>query len=211
MNMQGGPSVLPPQPAPCYSNVKVLLASNSPRRRELLGMIMPEFGVAASRNIDETYPSTLAAEDVPAYLSKLKASAYASDLEANELIITADTVVICDGHIMGKPKDCDEAVAMLRTLAGRTHTVVTGVTLRSAERVHSFSASSEVFFRPLSEEELAYYVDTFRPYDKAGAYGIQEWIGCIGVTSINGSYYNVMGLPLHRLYTLLKEICDSQL
>ena len=191
MNMQGGPSVLPPQPAPCYSNVKVLLASNSPRRRELLGMIMPEFGVAASRNIDETYPSTMAAEDVPAYLSKLKASAYASDLEANELIITADTVVICDGHIMGKPKDCDEAVAMLRTLAGRTHMVVT--------------VSTEVTFGPLQDEEISAYVERFRPLDKAGAYGIQEWIGAAAITGIKGSFYNVMGLPLNALYNHLRD------
>ena len=207
MNMQGGPSVLPPQPAPCYSNVKVLLASNSPRRRELLGMIMPEFGVAASRNIDETYPSTLAAEDVPAYLSKLKASAYASDLEANELIITADTVVICDGHIMGKPKDCDDAVAMLRTLAGRTHMVVTGVTLSSlsGRKSDTFSVSTEVTFGPLQDEEISAYVERFRPLDKAGAYGIQEWIGAAAITGIKGSFYNVMGLPLNALCNHLRD------
>ena len=186
MNMQGGPSVLPPQPAPCYSNVKVLLASTRRIRRQKHLYI---------------------AEDVPAYLSKLKASAYASDLEANELIITADTVVICDGHIMGKPKDCDEAVAMLRTLAGRTHMVVTGVTLSSlsGRKSDTFSVSTEVTFGPLQDEEISAYVERFRPLDKAGAYGIQEWIGAAAITGIKGSFYNVMGLPLNALYNHLRD------
>ncbi len=201
------PNMLPPFPAPEYSEVSVLLASGSPRRRELLGLIVPQFGIAVSKAIEESYPDTLATAEVPAYLSKLKAQAYEAELSEKELIITADTVVISDGHILGKPHDHDEACAMLRSLAGRTHTVVTGVTLSSKDgkRKDTFTESTQVTFADLSEKEIEEYVTRFRPFDKAGAYGIQEWVGAACISGINGCFYNVMGLPLHALYQHLRD------
>lgn len=187
------------------SAYKVLLASASPRRRELLGMLGVEFSIAGSMDVDECYPDTLAAEEVAPYVSQKKADAYRRHMAAGELIITADTVVVNDGNVLGKPHDEVEAVAMLKSLSGHVHKVVTGVTVTTAERQVTFSAVTEVEFAELSDVEIQEYVALFRPMDKAGAYGIQEWIGCIGVKGINGSYYNVMGLPLHKLYTELKK------
>ncbi|MCH5220767.1 MAG: septum formation protein Maf [Muribaculaceae bacterium] len=199
--------LVPPLPAPQYSDVDILLASNSPRRRELLGLIVPHFEVAPSKEIEESYPPTIAPDDVPAFLSQLKASAYKSDIKAGQLLITADTVVILDGKIMGKPQGCDEAIEMVRALAGRTHTVVTGVTLSSlsGKRNDTFSEKTDVTFAELTDEEIEQYVLRFKPYDKAGAYGIQEWVGAAAIQGIAGCFYNVMGLPLHALYTHLKE------
>lgn len=187
------------------TQANVLLASNSPRRRELLELIVPEFGIATIRDIDETYPSTLAPEEVAPYLSKLKADAYSRELEPGEIIITADTVVINGGKILGKPRDEDNAVEILRSLMGHTHRVVTGVTLTSTVAQETFSETTDVTFSSLSDEEIDLYVKNFHPLDKAGAYGIQEWIGCVGISGINGCYYNVMGLPLHTLYLHLKD------
>ncbi|MDE6464173.1 MAG: Maf family nucleotide pyrophosphatase [Muribaculaceae bacterium] len=187
------------------NGVKVLLASNSPRRRELLGMVLRRFEIARSKEVDETWPDGMAAAEVPVYLSKLKADAYKDDINDDELIITADTVVIDGGTILGKPRGRDEAIAMLRRLSGHTHTVVTGVSLTMSDRSESFAESTEVTFCPLSEQEIEQYVDLYRPFDKAGAYGIQEWIGAIGISGINGCYYNVMGLPLHALYMSLRR------
>ncbi len=187
------------------NSTKILLASGSPRRRELLAMIAPDFAVAPARDVDESYPADMPAEKVAGYLSKVKADAYIDLLADDEIIITADTVVIIDGRILGKPAGRDDAVAMLRSLSGRRHKVVTGVTVTARDRSVSFDETTVVEFAPLSDDEIDTYVDTFRPYDKAGAYGIQEWIGAVGIKGIQGCYYNVMGLPVHTLYHRLKE------
>lgn len=196
-----GAVVLPPAPSASFAGVSVLLASNSPRRRELLGLIMPSFEIAVPRDIDEVYPDNLPPEEVPLYLSALKAKAYADLLTPGELIITADTIVIAEGKIMGKPHDADEAVAMLKTLQNSTHTVVTGVTLLSLEgkKTDTFSETTHVSFGPLTDDEIRLYVERFQPFDKAGAYGIQEWIGAAAISRVDGCFYNVMGLPLHTL------------
>ena len=151
----------------------------------------------------------MSAAEVPEYLSRLKSDGFPRALEADEILLTADTVVIAGGEILGKPRDREDAVRMLRLLSGACHTVVTGVTLRTASRRRSFSAESRVAFRRLAEEEIAYYVDTFRPYDKAGSYGIQEWIGYVAIERIDGSFYNVMGLPVQRVYAELDRFADD--
>ena len=148
----------------------------------------------------------MAPEEVAPYISAKKAHAYADSIESGETLITADTVVICEGRVLGKPHNEHEAVEMLRQLSGRTHSVVTGVTIMNSERGRTFGVTTEVDFAPLSDNEIRYYVEKYRPLDKAGAYGIQEWIGYIGITGIRGDYYNVMGLPLQRLYAELKEL-----
>ncbi|MDE6207392.1 MAG: Maf family nucleotide pyrophosphatase [Muribaculaceae bacterium] len=201
------PSILPPLPSEAFRDVNIVLASNSPRRRELLSMIAPGFIIAPPRSIEEKYPSDLTPTEVPAYLSRLKSDAYADILTPGELLITADTVVIADGKILGKPHDADDAVSMLKTLRDATHTVVTGVTLRSLDgrRDVTFSESTQVTFGHLSDAEIQRYVELYRPFDKAGAYGIQEWIGASAICGISGCFYNVMGLPLHALYGHLKE------
>lgn len=186
------------------SKYDIQLASASPRRRELLAMLGLDFTIAPTRNVDESYDHNIPANKVAQYLSAKKADVYRADMRSNQLIITADTVVINNNIILGKPSDRQEAIAMLQSLSGHTHTVVTGVTITTANRQTSFSVEAEVTFATLTEDEIIHYVDNYRPMDKAGAYGIQEWIGCIGVKNINGSFYNVMGLPLHRLYTELK-------
>ena len=177
----------------------IILASASPRRRELLTATGIVYRTAAKFECDEIYPATLAREDVAVYLSALKSHAYPIPLEHNQILITADTTVVLDDEVLGKPHDEAEAKAMIRRLAGREHSVITGVTLRDRERERSFSSLSRVRFSDLTEEQIAYYVDNYRPMDKAGAYGIQEWIGYIGIESIEGSFYNVMGLPVQRL------------
>ncbi len=182
----------------------VVLASNSPRRRELLSALGVDYRVELIEGIDETPPARLAAHGVAEYLSRLKAQAYA--LKPDELLITADTVVILDDELMGKPANDAHAKAMLRRLNGRTHSVVTGVTVTTAHGVQSFSDEALVTFDQLSDDEIDYYVERYRPLDKAGAYGIQEWIGYIGVKEMRGSFYTVMGLPVQRLYSLLKTL-----
>ena len=177
----------------------IILASASPRRRELLTATGIVYRTAAKFECDEVYPATLAREDVAVYLSALKSHAYPIPLEHNQILITADTTVVLDDEVLGKPHDEAEAKAMIRRLAGREHSVITGVTLRDRERERSFSSLSRVRFSDLTEEQIAYYVDNYRPMDKAGAYGIQEWIGYIGIESIEGSFYNVMGLPVQGL------------
>lgn len=188
---------------------RLLLASHSPRRRELLTMLDLPFEIAESIEVDETYSPEMPVEDVPAYLSQKKGDAYCSQLKEDEIVITADTVVIIDGKILGKPKDEADAIEMLKTLSGRSQTVVTGVSLTDSTHRHTFSVSTEVRFASLSDTEIRYYVEKYRPLDKAGAYGIQEWIGAIGIEGISGSFYNVMGLPVHRLYNELKRFVDS--
>lgn len=185
---------------------KIILASGSPRRRELLGLLGFNFTVAPSIEVKESYPSEILAEDVAPYLSRLKAEAYRKTIKNCELMITADTVVISPaGEVLGKPSSLDDARRMLHSLSGHTHKVVTGVCAFTKDIFETTSAVTEVDFAPLSDEEIDYYVNTFRPLDKAGAYGIQEWIGAIGVSGIRGSFYNVMGLPLQRLYSLLSD------
>lgn len=186
---------------------RVTLASNSPRRRELLAGLGLRFGVRVIPGIDETCPAGLAMEEIPAHISRVKSAAYT--LAPGELLITADTIVWLEGEVLGKPRDEEDARRMLRRLSGRTHQVVTGVTLRAEGWESTFSAVSDVTFAPLGEEEIARYVTRFRPLDKAGAYGVQEWIGYIGVTGLRGSYYNVMGLPVQRLYAELKRRCPE--
>lgn len=185
---------------------KVILASNSPRRRELLSGLDIDYTVRVMDDIDESYPDNLLCADIPCYISRKKAEAYKQQMRQDELIITADTVVCVDDMILGKPKDADDAAAMLRLLSGKTHQVITGVTLLTSEQEKTFSVVSDVTFDDLSDEEIAYYVTKYRPFDKAGAYGIQEWIGYVGVTSLKGSYFNVMGLPVQRLYNELKTM-----
>ena len=184
---------------------RLILASQSPRRRQLLADAGIEFVLAPRFECEESFPDTMPAAEVAEYLSSLKSEAYPEPLGANDILLTADTVVIACNRILGKPADRAEAIEMITMLSGRDHEVVTGVTLRSAECVKSFSVVSKVQFRALAQEEIEYYVDTYRPYDKAGSYGIQEWIGYVGIEGIEGSFYNVMGLPVQRLYCELND------
>lgn len=186
------------------NNYTVVLASKSPRRQELLKGMGVRF-VSMTKETPEQHPE-MPFDEVPEYLSRQKSMAFQEDeLPDRYLLITADTVVIAEGEILGKPIDRDDALRMMRLLSDKTHDVVTGVTVRSAQKTESFSVKSKVTFARLDEEEMAYYIDTFKPYDKAGAYGIQEWIGYIGISGLNGSFYNVMGLPTRRLYQTLKN------
>ncbi len=182
----------------------IILASQSPRRRQLMEGCGFNFDVVCYE-VDECYPDDIEAQRVPEYLSKLKSDHYPVDLEPSQILITADTVVICDGEILGKPADEQQAHQMLRKISGKQHTVVTGVTIRSCEKNESFSCQTNVRFAPLTEEEIEHYVEHYSPLDKAGSYGIQEWIGYIGIESIEGSFYNVMGLPIQRVYTELNK------
>ena len=183
----------------------IILASNSPRRRELLAGLGIGFEVKTLEGIDESYPGDLDPDMISQYISQKKADAYRSLISGNEMVITSDTIVLLDGKVYGKPADEAEACRMLTELSGRTHKVITGVTINTAQRMSSFHVTTDVTFAPLSADEIEYYVANFRPLDKAGAYGIQEWIGSVGVRGINGSFYNVMGLPVQRLYEELKS------
>ncbi len=185
---------------------KVILASNSPRRKELLGGLGIPYEVKTMPDIDESFPEGLPGEEIPLYIARAKASAYREQMEADELIITADTIVWLDGVVMGKPIDEEDARRMIRALSGKTHQVITGVCLTTKDVQKGFSTTTDVTFASLTEEEIAYYVEHYRPMDKAGAYGIQEWIGFVGVQDIRGSYFNVMGLPIQRLYQELKKL-----
>ena len=178
--------------------IKIILASNSPRRKELLGGLGVDFEVKVLKGVDESYPESLSAPDVAEYIAAEKADAYT--VKDDELLITADTVVIVGRDILGKPADAADACGMLRELSGKTHQVVTGVCLTTSKEQRRFSVTTDVTFKQLSDAEINYYVDKYKPYDKAGAYGIQEWIGYIGVTALSGSYYNVMGFPVQRVY-----------
>ena len=190
------------------SNLKkyhVILASKSPRRQELLRGMGVDFEIL-TKETPENYPSDLPLDEVPKYLSLQKSLAFDDDeLPADYLLITSDTVVICEGEILGKPKDREDASRMLELLSGKTHHVVTGVTVRSAEKTTSFAVRSNVTFAKLEQDEIDYYIEHCKPYDKAGAYGIQEWIGYVGISGLEGSFYNVMGLPTRKLYQCLKS------
>ena len=185
---------------------KVILASGSPRRRELMAGLGVNYEVRMLPDVDESYPDTLQGEEIPLYIAKEKADAYIPMMQPDELIITADTIVWLDGKVLGKPRDREDALQMLRTMSGRTHEVFTGVCITTTNWQRSFTAQTEVRFATLSEDEIIYYVDNFKPMDKAGAYGVQEWIGFIGVENISGSYYNIMGLPVQRLYRELLRV-----
>lgn len=185
--------------------MKILLASKSPRRREIMNLLKIPFTVVTIEGVDEGYPSDMEPAKVSEYISQKKAKAFFKYIADDEILITADTVVICDGKILGKPKDKEDAVEMLKFLSGKTHEVTTGVTISTKSRNVSFTSDSYVTFADLTEDEIRFYVNTYMPLDKAGAYGIQEWIGAVAVAKIDGSFYNVMGLPVHRLYRELKQ------
>lgn len=183
----------------------VVLASKSPRRQELLKGIGVDFAVL-TKEVDETYPSRLPLIDVAPFLSLKKAKAFEEvELPDNYMVIAADTVVIVENEILGKPRDRDDAVRMMNLLSGKVHKVVTGVTVYTKEKTKTISVTSKVTFETLDNQEVDYYIDNYKPYDKAGAYGVQEWIGYCGVSNVDGSYFNVMGLPTQKLYKILKE------
>ena len=186
-------------------NYKLILASASPRRQQLMKDAGFTFEVRL-KSVEEKYPQELHLENVPEYLSKVKASAFREELKADEVLITADTVVCIHDRILGKPTDRKEAISMLQELSGNRHLVVPGVSVTTRTEQLSFSSRTDVFFKHLSNEEIEFYVDTYKPFDKAGAYGIQEWIGYIGIERIEGSFYNVMGLPIQKLYETLRKL-----
>ncbi len=181
---------------------KIILSSNSPRRKELLAGLDLDFEVRVLQGIDESYPHDLPVGQIPQYIAQQKAAAYT--IAADELVLTADTVVVVDHQVLGKPADATDAHRMLRLLSGRTHQVITGVCLTTTGNQRAFSVTTDVTFRELTDAEIDYYIERYQPYDKAGAYGIQEWIGYVGVTGIRGSYFNVMGLPVQRIYQELQ-------
>ena len=182
------------------TNYKVLLASNSPRREELLRGIDIDFEVKVLPDIDESYPDNIPSEEIAEFVAIKKAKPYAASLHEDELLLTADTIVLLEDMVLGKPANKQEAKQMLRQLSGKTHRVITGVCFTSTKKQTSFSATSDVEFGKLTDQEIEYYVERYSPMDKAGAYGVQEWIGYVAVKHINGSYYNVMGLPIQRVY-----------
>lgn len=187
---------------------KLILGSKSPRRIQLIRELGFEAEIC-SKEVDELYPEDLDHRDVPAFLAQLKSEAMSDAIRKDEILVTADTVVLCDGRILGKPINEEAAIAMLSMLSGKMHHVITGVCLRNMEKVRVFSVTTKVYFSPLDEEMIRYYVARYKPLDKAGSYGIQEWIGYVGIEKIEGCFYNVMGLPLHQLYQELKHFQRS--
>ncbi|MFZ9028109.1 MAG: Maf family nucleotide pyrophosphatase [Crocinitomicaceae bacterium] len=186
--------------------MKIILGSKSPRRRELIQSLGLEAEIELrSEEVDEIFPDDLNPHNVAGYLAKLKATPLLPKLKDHELLITSDTVVLRDNEILGKPENREEAISMIASLSGKKHHVITGVHLQTTEKFLTFSNTTEVHFEELTNEEIAFYVDNFKPYDKAGAYGIQEWIGYVGISKIDGCYYNVMGLPLNALYQTMKH------
>ena len=188
-----------------FENYTFTLASASPRRRELLKGLDIAFSVEPGKDEREAYSAGMPHTEIPAFLARHKSETFHRELRPDEVLITADTLVFLDERVLGKPRDAEDAAAMLRALSGRTHAVITGMALRTCGKTHTFSDTTEVDFKTLSEHEIRYYIEQYRPFDKAGAYGIQEWIGYVGITAIRGSYFNVMGLPVQKLYT---ELCD---
>ena len=186
-------------------NYDIILASNSPRRKELLQRLGLPFKVRPLFGVDESFPENLRGEEIALYIARKKAEAYKSSMSSNELLITADTIVCLDGVVMGKPYGAENAKTILRQLSGRVHQVITGVTVLTQVKRESFAVTSHVKFANVTEDEIDYYVDNYLPFDKAGAYGIQEWFGLVAVEELRGSYFNVMGLPVQRLYTVLKQ------
>ena len=187
------------------NSYNIILASKSPRRQELLGQLDINFKVADIIDVDESYDESIKSGDIPVHLSQKKAKAYLDSLKNNDLLITADTIVWLYNKALNKPKNRVEAIKMIKSLSGNSHKVYTGVTISSINKSQSFVSETKVFFKQLTDDEVVYYVDKYKPFDKAGAYGIQEWIGYIGITKIEGSYFNVMGLPVQQLYSELIE------
>lgn len=187
-----------------FPQYNFILASKSPRRQQLLKSLNIEFKVI-TKEVDEIYPEDLQREEIPVFLAELKSKPFITELDDSDLLITADTVVCLGNAVLGKPRDYDEAFAMLENLSGKEHQVITGVCISSNNKMHSFYSLTNVQFKELSHREIEYYVSEFKPYDKAGAYGIQEWIGTIGITHIEGSFYNVMGLPIQKLYEEIQK------
>ncbi|MBE6250036.1 MAG: septum formation protein Maf [Bacteroidales bacterium] len=184
---------------------KIILASASPRRKELLAGLCVDFQVDTQNNVDEIYPPDTPIEDIPSVLSVGKSSGFHRDLLEDEILITSDTLVLCEGNVMGKPKSRDHAYQMLKMLSGRSHKVITAVTIRDHRHTSTLSDTAIVHFKPLTDNEIYHYIDTYRPFDKAGAYGIQEWIGYIGIDKIEGSYFTIMGFPTHLVYQELQK------
>ena len=184
---------------------KIILGSGSPRRKELLGGLDIEFTVDTGNSFDEVYSPETPHEMIPEVLSKGKSHGFHRELASDEILMTSDTLVLCEGHVMGKPRSREEAFEMLRLLSGRSHKVITAVTVRDSIRMKTVSDTAVVHFKELSDSEINYYIDNYRPFDKAGAYGIQEWIGYMGIDRIEGSYFTIMGLPVHLAYELLNE------
>jgi septum formation protein len=184
----------------------IILGSGSPRRHYLLNELGMEYEIRVNKKLEETYPRGLSKEEIPVYLAKLKSRAILDEVPHKNLLITADTIVWLDGKVINKPKDREDAAGILNQLSGNVHEVLTGVCLRTAEKMHAFFASSLVWFARLSDDEIDYYIDHYKPFDKAGAYGVQEWIGYIGIEKIEGSYFNVMGLPIQKVYHELKVL-----
>ncbi len=189
-------------------NYNIILASKSPRRQELLSKLDINFKLADVIDVDEYYDNDIYAGDIPVYLSQKKSKAYIHTLKSNDILITADTIVWLNNTALNKPIDRAEAIEMIKSLSNSSHKVFTGVTLSSPEKSHSFVSETKVTFKNLTTDEIIYYVDKYNPFDKAGAYGIQEWIGYIGITKIEGSYFNVMGLPVQQLYTELSKFVE---
>ena len=183
----------------------IILGSGSPRRKELLGELGIEFVVDTGNTFEEVYSEDTPQESIPEVLAKGKSLGFHRELSGNEILITSDTLVLCDNRVMGKPRNREDAVDMLKALSGKSHKVITAVTFRNAERIKTVSDTAIVHFKELKDNEIDYYIDNYRPFDKAGAYGIQEWIGYIGIDRIEGSYFTIMGLPVHKVYELLLE------
>ncbi len=188
------------------NDYQVILASQSPRRQHLMTELGIPYEIIVNHDLEETYPEGLSKEEIPVYLAKLKAGAAMPEISDKALLITADTIVWLEGQVVNKPVDHEDAISILHRLSGNMHEVITGVCLTLPDKQHTFFASTFVYFSDLTENEISYYIDKWQPYDKAGAYGIQEWIGYIGIERIDGSYFNVMGLPVQRLYQELKSL-----
>jgi len=186
-------------------NKKIILASKSPRRQELIKELNFDFKIRTNNDVEEIYPDELDPYKVPEYLASLKADPIISSLRENEILLTSDTIVLFQNQILGKPKSKKEGIIMLKKLSGKNHEVITGVQLKDLNKTISFSSITKVFFKTLSDKEISFYVDKFKPLDKAGSYAIQEWIGYVGIYRIEGCYYNVMGLPLHDIYENIKK------
>ena len=191
---------------PNLKQYKIVLCSNSPRRKELLKGLGLNFQTRIIDGIDESYDKSLPGEDIAKMISEKKAESYKATMSSDELIITADTIVYVDGEVLGKPQNKIDAARMLKMISGKCHDVITGVCLLTSNKRISFSVKTKVSFAQITDDEISFYIENYKPYDKAGAYGIQEWIGYVGVSKIQGSYFNVMGLPVQRLYTELKNI-----
>lgn len=189
---------------------RIILGSASPRRKELLKGLDIDFVVDTGNSFRENFRELKNFYEIPSIMSEGKSEGFHRPLEDDEILITADTIVICSGEVLGKPSDRDDAVRMLRTLSGRQHEVVTAVTIRSNERKETFSDLAKVRFGELGDSDIEYYIEKYRPFDKAGAYGVQEWIGYIGIESVEGSFYTVMGLPVHKVYRHLKDFLSAQ-